>query len=115
MRPGPRTTWEASTPKRRNSPISASATGLFGGNTVIYRAGFPNPARATATLASPPPNVATNCGDWRKRSNPGGARRSMVSPKETTSWDMNIQNTKIQEFKYSRIQEIEEEGSWSLH
>src|SRR5690606_33257094 len=37
----------------------------------------------TATFASPPPKVATNCGVCRKRSNPGGLRRSMISPKQT--------------------------------
>ena len=48
----------------------------------------PKPATATATLASPPPKVAMNCGDCRKRSNPGGARRSMISPNDTTSLDI---------------------------
>src|SRR5260370_40048468 len=83
MRPFPRTIREVSTPKRRSSPIKLSAIGLFGGRTVTYRDGRPNCATATATLASPPPKVATNCGDWRKRSKPGGARRSMGSPKVT--------------------------------
>ncbi len=40
-------------------------------------------ASATATFASPPPNVATNCGLCKKRSIPGGARRSMISPNVT--------------------------------
>src|ERR1051326_2139379 len=43
---------------------------------------MPNCAAATATFASPPPKVATNCGDCRKRSKPGGASRSIVSPNE---------------------------------
>src|SRR5260370_8435731 len=62
---------------------------LFGGTTVTYRAPRPKPETATATFASPPPNVATNWGDCRKRSNPGGLRRSMISPKETTVFAMN--------------------------
>jgi hypothetical protein len=35
-------------------------------------------------LASPPPKIADSTGDWKKRSNPGGLRRSMISPKVTT-------------------------------
>ena len=57
---------------------------LLGGSTVTKRAGRPKPATETATLASPPPKVATNWGDCRKRSKPGGASRSMISPKVTT-------------------------------
>src|SRR4029453_14996605 len=45
---------------------------------------MPNAARHTATFASPPPNVATNCGVCRKRSNPGGLSLSMISPNVTT-------------------------------
>src|SRR5579883_3135845 len=87
-RPFPRTTWLTSTPKRRISPRNASTSGLAGGSTVTYRAGTPKLARETATFASPPPQVATNCGDCRNRSNPGGARRSMTSPNVTTSVGM---------------------------
>src|SRR5580698_9525539 len=83
MRPLPRTMCDVSTPNRRSSPTAASAIGFFSGNTVTYDASSPNPASATATFASPPPNVATNCGDCRKRSNPGGASRSMISPNVT--------------------------------
>src|SRR4029077_15570143 len=67
--------------------------GFAGGSTVTYRAGLPNPAKATATLASPPPKVATKRGDCRNRSKPGGASRSMVSPKVTTKVDMKNKNT----------------------
>src|SRR4030095_13916980 len=45
---------------------------------------MPNAARHTATFASPPPNVATNCDVCRKRSNPGGLSRSIISPNVTT-------------------------------
>src|SRR5687768_14990757 len=68
--------------------MNASDTALLGGITVTYRAGTPYVATATATLASPPPNVATNCGVCRKRSNPGGFRRSMISPNVTTGFVM---------------------------
>src|SRR5205085_7543976 len=40
------------------------------------------------TLASPPPNVAMNCGDCRRRSYPGGASRSIISPNVTTKLDI---------------------------
>src|SRR5580704_15873551 len=83
MRPGARTMRDVSTPKRRSSPTTASAMGWFGGSTVTKRAGSPKVATATATLASPPPKVATNCGDCSRRSKPGGASRSMISPKVT--------------------------------
>ena len=33
-------------------------------------------AALTAAFASPPPNVADSTGDWKKRSKPGGLRRS---------------------------------------
>jgi len=52
IRPGPRAICEVSTPKPRNSATQASAMG-FEGSTVTKRAGTPNPARETATLASP--------------------------------------------------------------
>src|SRR5579862_6640730 len=83
MRPLPRRIFDVSTPNPRSCAITASAMGLLGGSTVRYLAGSPKPASATATFASPPPNVATNCGDCRKRSNPGGASRSMISPNVT--------------------------------
>ena len=54
------------------------------GRRVMYSLSSPNCARQTATLASPPPKVAPSTGDWRKRSNPGGLRRSMISPNVTT-------------------------------
>jgi hypothetical protein len=54
------------------------------GNTVTKLAGNPKDASAMATLASAPPNVATNWGVCKKRSKPGGASRSMISPKVTT-------------------------------
>src|SRR5918993_3341811 len=66
--------------------MNVSEIALFGGITVTYRAGTPYVATATATLASPPPNVATNCGVCRKRSNPGGLRRSIISPNVTTGF-----------------------------
>src|SRR5690242_12622741 len=63
--------------------MQASAIGLLGGSTVTYAAGVPNVASATATFASPPPQVATNCGDCRNRSRPGGASLNIISPKVT--------------------------------
>src|SRR6188768_548591 len=69
--------------------MKESEMGFFSGSTVTYRAGRPKPETATATLASPPPKVARNCGDCRKRSKPGGARRSMISPKVTISLDIS--------------------------
>src|SRR5690606_10062469 len=39
----------------------------------------------TATFASPPPNVASKAGDWKKRSFPGVFSRSIISPKVTYS------------------------------
>src|SRR4051794_5462210 len=79
---------DVSTPNRRSSAMQASEIGLFGGRTVMYLVCRPNVDTATATFASPPPKVATNWGDCRKRSKPGGARRSMISPKVTTVLDM---------------------------
>src|SRR5579871_1002781 len=76
---------EVSTPSRRNSPSAASAIGCFSGSTVTNAAGIPSSASATATFASPPPNVAMSCGVCRNRSKPGGASRSMISPKVTVS------------------------------
>src|SRR5258708_6226176 len=70
--------------------MKASEIALPGGRIVTKRAGNPKPETATATFASPPPNVAMNCGDCMKRSKPGGARRSMISPKVTTVLDMNF-------------------------
>src|SRR5215471_1102261 len=94
MRPFPKTIWLLSTPNRRSSPANALAIGLLKGRTVTYRAGLPKPATATATLASPPPKVATKRGDCRNRSKPGGASRSMVSPRVTTSLDMKHNDKK---------------------
>ena len=56
----------------------------FFGSAVTYTLSRPNCARLTATLASPPPKVATSIGDWSRRSNPGGLSRSMISPNVTT-------------------------------
>src|SRR5580658_9747094 len=78
----------ASTPKRRSSPTKASTIGLFSGRTGRKRLEAPSCARATATLASPPPNGATNGGESRKRSKPGGARRSMTPPKAANNGGM---------------------------
>jgi hypothetical protein len=58
------------------------------GSTVTKAAGKPNCATATATLASPPPNVATNCGVCKILSKPGGASRNMISPKVTVVFPM---------------------------
>jgi hypothetical protein len=79
----PRTIRDVSTPNRRSSATHASAIGFAFGSTVQNAAGIPKLASATATFASPPPNVATNCGVCRKRSKPGGASLSMISPKVT--------------------------------
>ena len=90
MRPLPRTILEVSTPNRRSSPMAASAMGFLAGSTVTYAAGRPKVASATATLASPPPKVATNWGLCRNRSKPGGASRNMISPKVTVVFGMGI-------------------------
>jgi len=56
------------TPARRNSAMQASATDARGAARSHRAAGAPKAARPPATLASPPPKVATNWGGWRMRS-----------------------------------------------
>src|SRR5262249_41326179 len=90
MRPLARRIFEVSTPSPRSCATTASATGSDGGSAETKDAERPTPASATATLASPPPNVATNCGDCRKRSKPGGARRSMISPNVTVVLNIEL-------------------------
>ena len=76
--------WEVSTPYRRNSR-SAEVPMSLSGRALTNAASSPKLARATATLASPPPKVASSTGDWKKRSWRGVLRRSMISPKVTNS------------------------------
>ncbi len=71
------------TPSAR-SALTAASPIACAGNRVTYQLSTPNCARLTATLASPPPNVATNWDVCRKRSKPGGLSRSMISPNVTT-------------------------------
>ena len=71
------------TPSRASAAIAASPIACRG-TQVRYTLSSPKCARLTATLASAPPNVAERVGDCSSRSNPGGLRRSMISPSVTT-------------------------------
>src|SRR5215813_4071092 len=62
--------------------MQASAIG-FAGSTVTNAVLRPRIASDMETLASPPPKVASNTGDCRRRSKPGGLRRSKTSPRVT--------------------------------
>src|SRR5262247_165421 len=62
--------------------MQASAIG-FAGSTVTNAVSTPRIASDMETLASPPPKLASKAGDCRKRSKPGGLRRSKTSPRVT--------------------------------
>src|SRR5262245_39756460 len=62
--------------------MQASAIG-FAGSTVTNAVSRPRIASDMETLASPPPKVASKAGDCRRRSRPGGLRRSKTSPRVT--------------------------------
>ena len=89
IRPGPRTMRDVSTPCLRKSAMAASAIGFCSGRTVTNETGRPKPARDTATLASPPPNVAANSGVWNKRSEPRADNLNMISPKVIVVLDIS--------------------------
>src|SRR5205823_3657426 len=74
---------DVSMPCRRSSARAASPTGLPG-STVTSAASSPKSASETATLASPPPKVASRSGDWNRRSAWGDFSRSMISPRVMT-------------------------------
>src|SRR5439155_5983725 len=79
---------DVSTPCLRKSAMAASAIGFCCGRTVTNETGRPKPARDTATLASPPPNVATSSGVWNKRSEPRADNLNMISPKVIVVFDI---------------------------
>src|SRR5262244_2194994 len=62
--------------------MQASAIG-FAGSTVTNAVLRPRIASDMETLASPPPKVASKAGDCKRRSKPGGLRRSKTSPRVT--------------------------------
>src|ERR1051325_5190151 len=78
-----RTMCDVSTPSARSARTAASPIACDGRH-VTYALVTPKCARPIATLASPPPKVADRTGDWKRRSNPGGLKRSMISPNVTT-------------------------------
>src|ERR1051325_9450559 len=75
--------YDVLTPPAR-SAATASSPFACDGRHVTYALVSPKCARPIATLASPPPKVADRTGDWKRRSNPGGLKRSMISPNVTT-------------------------------
>src|SRR4051812_25969129 len=78
-----RSTRAVSTPCRRSSAMAQSPMGLAG-KAETKRVAWPNRASDTATLASPPPKLASRAPLWMKRWKPGLLSRSMSSPNETT-------------------------------
>jgi hypothetical protein len=75
-----------STPKPRNSRIAASPMSFLG-KAEMNPAFSPKPASETATLASPPPNVASNNGDCRNRSCPGDSTAARFPQMRDTRYD----------------------------
>src|SRR3972149_5961765 len=83
-RPGRRTILSTATRKPRSAAIAPSPRGPSG-SAVTKREWAPSKASETATLASPPPKVASSVGDWKRRSRRGARSRSMISPRGATS------------------------------